>query len=60
MAGNEQLRDVDAADAAADVIGTKNRLSEKLLASPDFDECCSFRHVSTYGDGTQSQVFWLK
>jgi hypothetical protein len=36
MAGNEQTRNVDAADAATNFISRKHRLPEELLSAPDF------------------------
>ena len=37
MTCNQQVRHIDSADAAADIIGIENRLSEELLPTPDFN-----------------------
>ena len=45
VARDQQARNIDAADAAPDIVGVENSLPEKLLAAPDFNCRLSFRRA---------------
>lgn len=55
MTGHQQARDVDAANAAADAVGAQNRLTEKLLAAPDFYVGSDFGRPS-WGDKSAARL----
>ena len=46
MTGNEQVRHIDPADAAPDIVGIEDRLPEKLLATPSTDSRLYFSRAA--------------